>query len=161
MLLLLSTTSSARKDVVDKICKQTSDYPLCVDLLNADPRTSDANLVVMCDVVVKLALLKARDARDYFSRIEGTEVGPIVLKRVELCRKDYEIASIKMVGAYESEDSDDYSSLVQYAKDATYAARHCRHVLYKSTWQPQGNRTHVFTILSEAVASIGKSLTSI
>ncbi|CAN1850397.1 hypothetical protein LINPERHAP1_LOCUS39854 [Linum perenne] len=156
----VTTTAFARKDVVDNICKRTSDYPLCVDLLNADPRTSDANLVVMGDVVVKLALLKARDTRDYFSWIEGTEGGRIGLKRVALRRGDYEYASIKMVDAYESEDFEYYSSLVQYAKVAAYAARHCQHVFPKSTWQPQGNRTHVFTILSEAVASISKSLTS-
>ncbi|CAN1137883.1 Cell wall / vacuolar inhibitor of fructosidase 2 [Linum perenne] len=158
--LLLSTIVSARKAIVDEICKGTSDYILCVDLLNADPRTPDANFPTMADVVVRLALKNARYTHDYLSRIEGTGGGRIGLKRVWLCKMDYEYATNQMLFAYEGEDTENYSSLVGYGKDAAHAVRHCQHVFSKSTWQPLRNRTHVFTSLSEAVASIGKSLGS-
>ncbi|CAN1178486.1 Cell wall / vacuolar inhibitor of fructosidase 2 [Linum perenne] len=158
LLLLLSITASAQKDVVDKICNQSTDYRLCRDLLNADPRTPGADWAVMSDVVVRLALNNARDTIGYLSHIQGTGGGRIGMKRVGSCIKDYEYARNKMLFAYADEDSEDYSGLAGYAKDAAHAVSHCEHIFSKSTWKPLGNRTNVFTILSEAVASIGKSL---
>ncbi|CAN1850404.1 Cell wall / vacuolar inhibitor of fructosidase 2 [Linum perenne] len=150
LLLLLSTTVFALKDVVDQICKLTSDYPLCVDLLNADPRTSDADMPVMVDVVIRLAMTNAKNTRDYFSSIKGDKIA-------QSCTVDYEYAVTRMEFAYADEDVEDYSNFIQFANDATDAVGHCHNVFSKL--QPLGNQTHVFTILTEAVASIGKSYT--
>ncbi|CAN0890933.1 Cell wall / vacuolar inhibitor of fructosidase 2 [Linum grandiflorum] len=162
LLLLLSTTAaapSARPDAAKAICKLTSDYNLCIDVLYSDPRTPGADLPTMADVVARLGYQNATDMRRYLYRIRGTGGGRIGRRRAAICGSDYRLAESKMEKAVEDLNSETYYEFVDYAAKASRAARHCQAVFSKSTWQPLGDRTRVFMILCEAVDVIGKSFT--
>ncbi|CAH2053495.1 unnamed protein product, partial [Thlaspi arvense] len=45
MMLMAMMMGVAMGDIIDKTCKQTPDYTLCVSLLRSDPRSSSADVV--------------------------------------------------------------------------------------------------------------------
>ncbi|KAK4724367.1 hypothetical protein R3W88_027146 [Solanum pinnatisectum] len=53
--------SHSSGDLIDNICKKTSDYKLCVDSLIADPKSSSADKKGLAHIMLQLSLAKAGD----------------------------------------------------------------------------------------------------
>lgn len=60
MVMMAMMMGVAMGDIVDKTCKQTPDYSLCLSLLRSDPRSSSADTVGLGLILVdkiKVSLL--------------------------------------------------------------------------------------------------------
>lgn len=52
MMVMAMVVGVAMGSIVDKTCKQTPDYTLCLSLLRSDPRSSSADTVGLALILV-------------------------------------------------------------------------------------------------------------
>lgn len=52
MMMMAMVVGVAMGNIVDKTCKQTPDYTLCLSLLRSDPRSSSADTVGLVLILV-------------------------------------------------------------------------------------------------------------
>ncbi|CAI0392659.1 unnamed protein product [Linum tenue] len=163
LLLLLSTAAAAKSPpptpLVQRICKTTTDYPLCVEALYADDRTPEADRYVMAFISVGLAYTNATGTRSYISGLAKDHTGRVDRMRLDRCGSDYDAAISRLEIAYNDLNSETYFGLANLSGEAARNATDCQAVFSKSTWRPLGNRNRVLLVLCQVIAYIGKSFT--
>lgn len=121
--------SCAVTELVDKVCKQTSNYTFCRDVLNADPRTRnpESDLVILAYAAFKSAYDTAINTRDYIGSLLNSTDGPILLqKSLRRCQADYKRAAEKLLEGYDCLDSETYDIIDELADEAARKVNDCQ-----------------------------------
>ncbi|XP_054783989.1 cell wall / vacuolar inhibitor of fructosidase 1-like [Prosopis cineraria] len=79
------------KNVIEKTCKQTPHYDLCVQSLKSDPSSSDADVTGLAVIMVKVTEAKANGTSDKIKQLlGGGDLEPKQEKALKSCSERYE-----------------------------------------------------------------------
>ncbi|WCJ34629.1 hypothetical protein M5689_015926 [Euphorbia peplus] len=137
--------------MVDSICKKTSDYTSCVKSLYSDRRTPGADQVTLAYIAVDLAYSNAAATRDLISEMLSNSSSDVNLRG---CAVDYANAVSKMQMASNDVNSETFSELTSLSAKAYDSADHCQKSFPSFT-----KRNNDFKALCEIVGAVGKLFT--
>ncbi|KAI3440253.1 PMEI domain-containing protein [Psidium guajava] len=147
-----STNITADSGLVDKVCKQTSDYKFCSDALNSDLRTPGADEITLAYIAFGLAYHKASSTQLQITSLLSNSTGP-VHEHLEQCHGDYVTAIAKIQEALTDLDSETYDGLAGLASQAGDQADDCESA-FKGTTSPLSDGDKDLKRLSEICVAV-------
>ncbi|XP_058092927.1 putative invertase inhibitor [Magnolia sinica] len=110
--IFLQISNSMSSSLIHKTCKSTIDKKFCIDTLDSDPRTANADLVSLANISLDLTLRNATDTREYISHLLENATDPVMKKWLNGCLKSYGGALAGIRDASRDIASKDYESMV-------------------------------------------------
>ncbi|KAE9591551.1 hypothetical protein Lal_00039108 [Lupinus albus] len=153
--ILVYPSFTLKNKLVDDVCANTSDYSFCIKSLYSDPRTANANRVVLAYVAFGLAYLDAISTSEYIEKLISKTISRGDRVNLEDCAADYEKAESKLLIAHNDLDSETYYALGDYAGNASLAVEHCQGII-KETYPKLHSRNHDFKGLCEIFIVVSK-----
>lgn len=118
-------------EIVDKVCKKTSNYKNCVDTLYSDPRTPDADRYTLAYVSFGLAYANAVQTRDRIAdelllHKNDSDSRHEILQNLRICERDYNKAVKFLESALNDLNSETFFTLPSYANHTARLADDCQ-----------------------------------
>ncbi|KAI4343186.1 hypothetical protein MLD38_027719 [Melastoma candidum] len=139
-LLAVVPSSCATGEVVRRVCRRASDYEYCVNTLNSDPRSPDADRYLLAYISFGMAFTNASSTLDYISRLlkSGWSNDTKLADGLRECRKGYKKGVAAMVSANNDLNSETYYYLAEYADTAARGANVCQAAIAGTRRPPPG-----------------------
>lgn len=151
-IIAQSSYVTADSGLVDRVCKQTSDYKFCISALNSDPRTPGADQFTLAYVAFGLAYRKASSTQGQITSLLRNSTGP-VHQHLKQCQGYYATAIVKIREALANLDSETYDGLDGLATKAGDGAIDCESA-FKGTKSPLTDSNKDLKGLSEICAAV-------
>ncbi|XP_070042532.1 putative invertase inhibitor [Nicotiana tomentosiformis] len=90
--IFLSLVAHSSGDLIEDVCKKSTDYKLCVSSLRADPRSSSADKKGLVRIMLQLSLGKAKDIYNQTLIMLKQPMEPILKQCLQICRDNYDLA---------------------------------------------------------------------
>ncbi|XP_059634623.1 putative invertase inhibitor [Cornus florida] len=144
VLLHLHPSSAATpppSQLVDSVCKKTTNYTFCIQSLYSDSRTRTADRFVLAYVSFDLAYLNATHTKDYITNLLKNDTkrhasDKNMFESLRRCQGYYGKAVKGLAEAINDLDSETFSELGSLAKVADRASQDCE-VAFKAKHYPR------------------------
>ena len=151
-------------ELVDGVCKKTSNYSFCVESLYADSRTARADSYGLAFVVFGMSYRNATGTQDLIAQLtkkanRGGQRDQPLLTRLQRCSSDYKKAVSALLMAYNDLNSETFFELADMANVASKSAEDCQAGFQKSKYSPLTIRNHVLKGLCEICVVVSKLFT--
>lgn len=118
-------------EIVDKVCKKTSNYKNCVDTLYSDPRTADADRYTLAYVSFGLAYANAVQTRDRIAdelllHKNDSASRREIRQNLQICERDYNKTVKYLESALNDLNSETFFTLPGYANHTARLADDCQ-----------------------------------
>ncbi|KAL5583301.1 hypothetical protein UlMin_015743 [Ulmus minor] len=122
--------TSPPSELVNNVCKKTSNYSFCVVALSADPRTPSADPYGLAFISFRMAYLNASNTRDLIGELMK-KARRDELVRLRRCHGDYEKGVSALEVAYNDLNSESFYELANLAGVAAHSAKDCQSAFMK------------------------------
>ncbi|PON93147.1 Pectinesterase inhibitor domain containing protein [Trema orientale] len=117
---------SVNLDLIQKTCKQTPNYDLCVSSLQSDPRSSNADVRGLALIMVDVLTAKARETLNHIHELLEQSPKPDQKQPLSCCNNYYEaILEGDVPEAIEALTKGNYKFAEQGSDDAAIEAELC------------------------------------
>ncbi|KAK6154577.1 hypothetical protein DH2020_008825 [Rehmannia glutinosa] len=126
-LLLLSTAGTT--DLATQICRNTTNYAFCRDVIFSDPHAAGADRDFLAYLIFRQAYLNATGTRDYIKselKPDESDRSPDTFPGLRKCLGYYKMAVQRLAEMLGDMDSDTFSGLDKLSLDVEGRARACR-----------------------------------
>lgn len=89
LLLLFLAPLIQCGDLINKTCKKTPDYNLCVSSLQSNPKSLDADVQGLADIMAKITLSNATDTLSYIRKQVNQTEDPKLEQSLAYCAEVY------------------------------------------------------------------------
>lgn len=123
-----TVTNSNSSELAIDVCKNTTNYNLCVEALYSDPRTPTADRYVLAYISFDLAYVNATATRAYIDQLLENNKNTNSSRELiglKSCQGYYEKAVRDLAEAINDLDSETFFELGMFANDSGHAARNC------------------------------------
>ncbi|XP_033511010.1 pectinesterase inhibitor-like [Nicotiana tomentosiformis] len=112
-------------DLIDDVCRKSSDYKLCVESLRANPKSSSADQKGLTRIMLQLSLAKAKNIyNEVLILLQQTK--EVVLKQcLQICKDNYDEAVDDITSSIEYLDANEFFFARSFAIDATDDSSSC------------------------------------
>nr|XP_009788876.1 PREDICTED: pectinesterase inhibitor-like [Nicotiana sylvestris] len=87
--ILLSFANHSFGDLIEDVCKNSSDYKLCVNTLRANPKSAFADHKGLTRIMLQLSLAKAKNIQSQVIILLNQATKPILKQSLQICRDNY------------------------------------------------------------------------
>ncbi|XWS34412.1 hypothetical protein CRYUN_Cryun21dG0036300 [Craigia yunnanensis] len=155
-----AATSNQTNKLVDKVCKQTSNYTFCVKALYSDPRTPAADAYTLAYVSFGLAYLNATATQKHIAKLlKINTTTPVSHKSLKICQHDYHKAVSALKEAYNDLNSETFFQLAKLAAHAAAAADDCQSAFRGTHYKPLATMNAYLKALSNICVVVSKLFT--
>ncbi|KAL0326088.1 UNVERIFIED_CONTAM: hypothetical protein Sradi_5178100 [Sesamum radiatum] len=127
-LFPLSSCNSTQ-DLINQICRQTSDFGYCNDILNRNLPSPSTDLIGITKLTIVLTLSSAKDTKIYLENAEAAEKNATRRQLYAGCADDYNQVELKMFVATYDVDRGDYRGMVENLKACSRPVMLCQNAL--------------------------------
>ncbi|CAH8264373.1 unnamed protein product [Arabidopsis lyrata] len=114
---------------IDKLCKETTDVPFCLQYIGSDPRIPAArDLSDVLLIAITHSKMQVDDATTHIDRVRRKFSGPNGKRRIEVCKTNYGIASARFHTAWELGLQKSFWDVEKLATIGTNAVIDCENV---------------------------------
>ncbi|KAJ7967881.1 Pectinesterase inhibitor [Quillaja saponaria] len=155
-----SASNTNITQLVDEVCKKTSNYSFCVESLYSDPHTPDADRYSLAYVSFCLAYLNATNTRDYITKLlkHANSSHHHYQQDLQRCAGDYKKAVSAIEMAYNDLNSETFFELADLAGVAAHSAENCQ-ANFKGTHSSLTSRNKALKGLCEICVVVSKLFT--
>ncbi|KAL6497445.1 hypothetical protein OROGR_029374 [Orobanche gracilis] len=111
VILISSIVFAAGTTVLEDVCPQTHDQPLCMNVLGSDPRSPDASLHMLGEIAIDLGFYSATGTKVKIHSLLLSEKDPDVKVRLTMCDACYENAIASLTYAVDNLNHLEYTTL--------------------------------------------------
>nr|XP_009764005.1 PREDICTED: putative invertase inhibitor [Nicotiana sylvestris] len=104
----LSFVAHSSGDLIEDICKKSTDYKLCVSSLRADPKSSSADKKGLVRIMLQLSLARAEDIYNQTLIILKQPTEPILKQCLQICRDTYDLAVSRITSSIKYLDENNF-----------------------------------------------------
>ncbi|EXC27499.1 Putative invertase inhibitor [Morus notabilis] len=142
-------------DLIEKTCKRTPHYDLCVSSLESNPESSGADLRGLARIMVDLVLSKATETLDYIRSLLKQEPDPELEKSLAYCAELYiPVVKYSLPQAIDALLGGHFGFANYGISDAAKQANACDKNFSKSSTSPLAEKNSLLNDLSEVAAAI-------
>ena len=156
-LLLFAAAAAASPELVQSVCRHTSNYTFCASTLAADPRTPSADSYALAFVAFEIAYKNAsatRAAASALLRRAGADVSR--RQSLERCGAEYDGAVAALEMAYNDLNSETFFELADLAGEASRRAGKCDAAFKGVKDRPLAGRNKALKALCEICVAVSK-----
>ncbi|XP_059295375.1 cell wall / vacuolar inhibitor of fructosidase 2-like [Lycium ferocissimum] len=113
MSLSLITFSSG--DLIDDICRKSSDFKVCTDSLRTDPKSSSADEKGLVRILLQQCLAKATSIYNEIVFLLKETKEPVLKQCLEVCKDNYDGAKDDVAATIKSFDANDFTEAISHA----------------------------------------------
>ncbi|KAL5579700.1 hypothetical protein UlMin_012142 [Ulmus minor] len=148
------STTTPPSELVNNVCKKTSNYSFCVLSLSADPRTPSADSYGLSFISFGMAYLNASNTQDFIGELmKNAKRDELV--RLRRCHGDYEKGVSALEVAYNDLNSESFYELANLAGVAAHSAKDCQSAFMKIP-SPLISRNRDLKALCEICVAVSK-----
>uniref|UniRef100_A0A6N2LUI1 Pectinesterase inhibitor domain-containing protein n=1 Tax=Salix viminalis TaxID=40686 RepID=A0A6N2LUI1_SALVM len=89
LLLLFLAPQIQCDDLINKTCRKTPDYNLCVSSLQSNPKSLDADVQGLADIMANITLSNATDTLSYIQILVSQTKDPMLEQSLAYCAEVY------------------------------------------------------------------------
>ncbi|KAL6493572.1 hypothetical protein OROGR_032351 [Orobanche gracilis] len=159
MVLLISSILFAGSTLLQDVCHQTQDQPLCMDVLGSDPRSLDANIRMLGEITIDLGVYSATGTKVKIHSLLLSEKDPEVKVRLTMCADCYEDAIASLTYAIDLLNHSEYTRLKLYGASAYMDGYDCEETFkeppaYRSPLTDENKRVELFGEVITIIANM-------
>ncbi|XP_075478867.1 pectinesterase inhibitor-like [Primulina tabacum] len=122
---VMGMSSNKNVALIQRICKKTNNYSLCVSALKSDPRSLNANSKNLALIMINTTLVKANQISELILKLNKTTSDPIIHACLTLCSMDYNHSIADIQGAIYSFKSSDFEESANHLSFSSIAPGDC------------------------------------
>jgi pectinesterase inhibitor-like protein len=143
------------EDLIDKTCKQTPHYDLCLSSLQSNPESSNADVKGLAKIMVDVLLSTATDAQSFIEGLIKQAPEPGLERSLAFCAELYiPIVKYTLPQAIYALSNGQYKFASYGISDAAKEAIACEKKFSGSTNSPLSDRNNLVESLSEVATAI-------
>ncbi|KAK4429578.1 hypothetical protein Salat_1258400 [Sesamum alatum] len=127
--LLSLASCNSTQDLINQICRQTSDFGYCNDILNRNLPTPSTDLVGITKLTILLTLSNAKDTKIYLEKAEAAEKNATRRQLYAGCADDYYQVEVKMFVAAYDVGRGEYKGMVENLQASSRLVILCQNAL--------------------------------
>ncbi|TMW82007.1 hypothetical protein EJD97_007093 [Solanum chilense] len=124
MLFLFFVTFSSG-DLIEDVCRRSSDYKTCIDALRADHRSSSADKKGLARILLQQCLTKTKSIYNKIVSLLEQVKEPVILQSLQVCKENYDSAIDDATSALKYFDANDIFGASSAATGIASAPQTC------------------------------------
>ncbi|KAK9269389.1 hypothetical protein L1049_001162 [Liquidambar formosana] len=157
IFLLISQFSilADEDNLIDKTCKQTPFYDLCVATLQNDSRSASANVSGLGGIMVDAVSVKATELLDHIQELLKRTTDPMVKQSLKECANIYHVVrDADVPQAAQAFAYGDYKFAEQAMNDAANEADICQRKFMRSPLTDWNKNEHDLATVAASIAKL-------
>ncbi|KAM7466533.1 hypothetical protein LguiB_014095 [Lonicera macranthoides] len=124
-MMTIELMSFKKDDLVEQVCKTTTDPSLCLSTLRSNPRSSSSDVKGLAHIMLEVSLRKGSDNFAQVKKLVQNATDPIIKQCLDLCVMQYDLLIDNVNKAIHSLESNSFRDANLHAGWAADGAESC------------------------------------
>ncbi|XP_049387848.1 cell wall / vacuolar inhibitor of fructosidase 1-like [Solanum stenotomum] len=120
------------RDLIEDVCRTSSDFKVCIDALRADPKSSSADKKGLVHILLQQCLAKAKSIYNEIVSLLEQAKEHVLIQCLQVCKENYDSSIDDAETAIKDFDANDFPGAMSAVSDVVSAPDTCEETFNES-----------------------------